>query len=861
MPVNLATVLLIAGLGAGMSHTLPAAIQHEGCPVLVEIVEGIPDRPNWDFEASSPTHSFHTPAVALLDVPEKYSEKGLVIDRSNRYLVRVSGQFHLQPGAYRFLLRSRNAARLRIDGKIVAETPFVVPNQSSHDRLPVVNRVAEPGAPPLPAGHSECIEHVNVDKGSIDLRLEAIVGGKGLRAELGQLIVCVGREGEPLKLMSSTVDIPFQVDRWNRFSRDHYERLQDMESNDRLAKQTDHLRYWRRRHRLVREYCERNWRPAIVASLGEPVQPNAIDQLVQQRLRSLGVSPAPLTDDDPFLRRVFLDTVGLVPALDDIQRFYQDESEQRRTRVIDRLLQHPSWADNWMGYWQDVLAENPALLKPKLNNTGPFRWWIHRSLRDNKPMDRFATELVMMQGSKYGGGPAGFSVATQNDVPMVTKAHVLAKAFLGVEMQCARCHDAPSHPVRQEQLFGLGAMLARKPLTVPPTSSVDFSGRTRDPTVEVTLKPGSSVTADWPFPELIDSDPELDLHLIQLQSTDDRERFAAYLTSPRNRRFPRVIVNRLWKRLLGYGIVEPVDDWHDSENRYPQLLDYLAYELVTNAYDLKHVTRLILNSETYQRSIHRGSHSPTEEQDVFAAPRRRRMTAEQVVDSLFHIAGKPLNTEPLCLDPEGRRPITQFLNLGVPQRAWQFTSMSNDRDRPSLSLPFAQNIVDVLISLGWREARQHPVTERESTTTPLQPMMLANSVVGRRIATLSDDGDLTKLCLMDQSLDELIDSVSLAILSRPPRDDEREMFTNLLEAGYQTRIQKDVPLNFPKPVPVTGVSWANHFDAESVRVKQRLAIEAAKGDPPTQRLESDWRERMEDMIWCLVQSPEFLFLP
>src|SRR4026208_178947 len=93
-------------------------------------------------------------------------------------------------------------------------------------------------------------------------------------------------------------------------------------------------------------------------------------------------------------------------------------ADARRARAVGRFLQHPNWADHWVSYWQDVLAENPGILKPMLNNTGPFRWWIHESFTDNKAMDRFVTELVMMDGSVYYGGPAGFGMASENDVPM-----------------------------------------------------------------------------------------------------------------------------------------------------------------------------------------------------------------------------------------------------------------------------------------------------------------------------------------------------------------------------------------------------------------------------------------------------------
>ena len=152
------------------------------------------------------------------------------------------------------------------------------------------------------------------------------------------------------------------------------------------------------------------------------------------------------------------------------------------------------WADHWTSYWQDVLAENPNIVNPTLNNTGPFRWWIHESLIDNKPMDRFVTELIMMEGSRFYGGPAGFSIASQNDVPLAAKAHILGQALLGIQMQCARCHDAPFHDVTQKDLFSIAAMLKRNDENVPRTSTVTVSENGPVPNVPITLKPGQALS-------------------------------------------------------------------------------------------------------------------------------------------------------------------------------------------------------------------------------------------------------------------------------------------------------------------------------------------------------------------------------
>ena len=149
--------------------------------------------------------------------------------------------------------------------------------------------------------------------------------------------------------------------------------------------------------------------------------------------------PTPLSNDLTFLRRVSLDTIGVPPSETEIKSFLKADPKTRRSKVIDRLLADPRWADHWMGYWQDVLAENPNIINPTLNNTGPFRWWIYESLLDNKPADLFVTELLRMEGSDRFGGPRGFGTASQNDVPMAAKGIIVSSAFLGVEMKCARC--------------------------------------------------------------------------------------------------------------------------------------------------------------------------------------------------------------------------------------------------------------------------------------------------------------------------------------------------------------------------------------------------------------------------------------
>jgi hypothetical protein len=397
-------------------------------------------------------------------------------------------------------------------------------------------------------------------------------------------------------------------------------------------------------------------------------------------------------------------------------------------------------------------------------------------------------------------------------------------------------------------------MLAGKPLAVPATSTVKQQEGGRTPAVTVTLSAGEAVPPHWNLTEIGATDLPEGLDLPAGSAT--RERLAALITSPTNQRFAPVIVNRLWKRYMGAGVVEPVDDWDNSPSiRHPELLAALARELTTHEYDLKHIARTILNSRVYQAEVVAGSTTP-------AAPARRRMTAEQLLDSLFAAVGKEFGAEELNLDPDGRRPPTEFLNLGTPRRAWEFTSTSNERDRPALSLPVVQSLVDVLETFGWRPSRQDPITVRDEATTPLQPALLANGTVAGRVVRLSDDSAITALCLEDQPAERLIGSVYLRILSRPPSAAETRRMVAYLGETYASRVVPGAKAAARSSLlAARRVSWSNHLSPEATTIQIEREKAARAGDPPTARLTTGFRERMEDLVWALFNSPEFVFVP
>lgn len=571
--------------------------------------------------------------------------------------------------------------------------------------------------------------------------------------------------------------------------------------------------------------------------------------------------PTPLADDLTFLRRLALDTVGVPPTEAEIDLFLSDPEAERRPLAIDRFLKDNRWADNWMGYWQDVLAENPNIINPTLNNTGPFRWWIEESLIDNKPLDLFVTELIRMEGSDRLGGPRGFGTASGNDVPMAAKGIIISAAFLGVEMKCARCHDAPGHEWLQQDLFEIAAMLKEDPIKLPMSSSVPMEKleeRERKPLIKVTLKPGTTVKPAWPFEQFVSS--ENAIALAQDQESQ-RDVLAALITAPENERFAEVMANRIWQRLMGRGIIATVHDWENGSASHPDLLKWLGRELVSSGYDTKALAKIIFNSHAYQRTT---DPSLKDASPLYIAPAPRRLQAEQIVDSLFSATGKRFDLGELSLDIDSARPLTHSISLGKPDRAWMLASTSNERDRPSLSLPKITAVSSIMETFGWRGARQDPISVRSTDENVLQPAILANGTMGVWLTRLSDDHGTTALVMEEQPVESLVDRLYLRLLTRKPTQAEKDKYVSYLSPGYEDRVIPEAD----RAQPAAGkrereryVSWSNHLDpgANELAVVKEMAVRA--GDPYTNALRENWRNRMEDVLWAMLNAPEWIYTP
>jgi hypothetical protein len=354
---------------------------------------------------------------------------------------------------------------------------------------------------------------------------------------------------------------------------------------------------------------------------------NFIDELIFAKLKRLNIVPSPLSSDAEFVRRVYLDTVGLLPTLDESRRFLESNDPQKRPKLIDELMERPEFAEVWATRFSDLLRV--GLLDQRSKGGRLMYSWLRKAVMEDKPYNQFATELITASGNLYFNATSNFYYITEFSEPENIATNV-SQVFLGVRIECARCHNHPWEKWTQEDFWGFAAFFGR--MGVKDTYENDES--------EITLKPAGQVispkTKKPVQPKYLDGPTEK-----EGLDEDIREKLARWMTAPDNPWFARAIVNRVFKHYMGRGIVEPLDDFRVTNPPTNEvLLDALANDFVANGYHLKHTIRLILNSRAYQLS---SLPNATNRADTlnYSHYYPRRLLAEELIDAMGEVTGVP----------------------------------------------------------------------------------------------------------------------------------------------------------------------------------------------------------------------------
>ena len=356
-----------------------------------------------------------------------------------------------------------------------------------------------------------------------------------------------------------------------------------------------------------------------------PPTANYIDEHVNSKLLQLQYLPSGLCSDEEFLRRVYLDVIGQLPTLDEATAFLGDGAPDKRTKLIDRLLARDEHAKFWALKWGDLLR----MTSTQIGGQGVHKYhrWLERAFETNLPYDRFARELLAASGSTLDNPTANF-YRTATDTQDCVES--ISQIFLGARLQCAKCHNHPFERWTQDNYYGMAAFFNRVQRKKSPRTDellvyVATSGEVTQPRTGKQMKP-------W-LPGQGEIDPPA--------GTDRRDPFVAWLTSKDNRLFAKVEANRLWSQLLGRGIVDPPDDFRDSNppSNAP-LLDALAQDFADHGFDRKHVLRTILNSRTYQADF-RANEFNKDDVKYFSHYQPRLLSAEQLLDAICAMTALP----------------------------------------------------------------------------------------------------------------------------------------------------------------------------------------------------------------------------
>ncbi len=478
--------------------------------------------------------------------------------------------------------------------------------------------------------------------------------------------------------------------------------------------------------------------PPVASAFAAFKPRNFIDERVVEKLRELNVPPSGRSTDAEFIRRAFLDTIGVLPTPEETRAFLTETTPDKRDHLIDALLARPEFVDYWAYKWSDLLLVNGNKLPEQ--PMWSYYQWIRRQVELNTPWDELVRDLVTSTGSTLENGAGNFYVL--HDEP--TKiAETVSVAFLGMAINCAKCHNHPMEKWTNDQYFAFANLFSRvrSKNGAVADERVIFADTTGDVVQPLRGKPQP--------PTPLDGKP------VALTSPEDRRvPLAQWLTKPANPYFTRAIVNRVWKNFLGVGLVEAVDDLRlTNPASNEKLLGEAAKFLVANKYDLKTLMREIMRSETYQRS---SVALPENKDDTryYSRYYPRRLMAEVMLDSVSQVTAVPTTF------PRDKRNANKGVGESYPM------------GYRALQLPDSNTISYFLQSFGRPDRVQTCDCERTNEPSMAQALHIANGET-LNVKLAAKGNRVEKLLASGEPDSAIVEQAYLLALSRAPTDSER----------------------------------------------------------------------------------------
>ena len=490
-------------------------------------------------------------------------------------------------------------------------------------------------------------------------------------------------------------------------------------------------------------------------SWSDPPQVNFIDELVFDRLQKLRIAPSELCDDETFLRRVTLDLAARPPTVEEYLAFMADSRPNKRAVKIDELLANDAFADLWTALWAEqlrVMGGNYAPVATDVKAADAYYQWIRQQMRSGRPLNEFVAEMVDASGSNLTNGPVNLYTMLVHKPQFEPKAFAadFSQLFLGVQIQCAECHNHPFDRWTQDDYYGFVSF---------------FTGMKRKPGVEPRERRIYCDTSAPPARHVVDGRPMPAKVLGSIDPVpaggDPRTALAQWLTSPDNELFSRNLANRIWAQLLGRGVIEPVDDVRASNPPVNgPLLDALSKRLVEVKFDLRSLVRDICNSRVYQLSA-KPNASNVRDTRQFSHAHLRRLRADVLMDSVVTATGV---TRRFGGFPEGTKAIEYY-----PRE-------SGDTEGPHFG--------DSFFSTFGRSSRATVCaceTKKEPTLSQTLHLAVGDTVRDR----LAANGELQKLIEKAATPEEVIEELYIRTLSRRPTSEEKSEMRALIGEAVQ----------------------------------------------------------------------------